>query len=593
MRDGAVLIGFLAPLTDPEGIERLQASGVTAFAMESIPRITRAQPIDALSSQATVAGYKAALLAADQLPRFFPMLMTAAGTVAPAKVLVLGAGVAGLQAIATARRLGAVVTGFDVRPVVKEQVESLGATFLELSVRGEETEGGYAKELTPEQQAQQQQELAERIAEFDAVVTTALVPGRPAPRLIPASAVEAMRPGSVIVDLAAEAGGNCELTTPGEITVEHDVTIVGLTNLAVDDAVPREPALLAQRHRVAAAARRGRRAEARLVGRDHQRRLRRRQTGGGCVSAQFVTELTILMLAIFLGFEVISKVPTLLHTPLMSGTNAIHGIVIVGAIIVTGAHHPGLFMKIVCFVAIVLATANVVGGFVVTDRMLEMFKKRRDAAVSQNTANLLYLIPMAAFILALHFLSSPRHARLGNQIGAIGMLVAIVVTLFKEDVVTGWWIMLAGGIVGTVIGVVGARKVKMTAMPQMVALFNGVGGGAAALVSVVEFHSVWANVGDVGVERGVATVLSALIGSISFAGSMVAFGKLQELISGRPITYPGHAVRQRRRLRRRGRRSEPGRWSTSASGRSSRWSAWPRSSASCSCSRSAARTCRS
>jgi NAD(P) transhydrogenase subunit beta len=159
--------------------------------------------------------------------------------------------------------------------------------------------------------------------------------------------------------------------------------------------------------------------------------------------------------------------------------------------------------------------------------------------VSQNTANLLYLIPMAAFILALHFLSSPRHARLGNQIGAIGMLVAIIVTLLKEEVVTGWWWMIAGGVIGTVIGVVGARTVKMTAMPQMVALFNGVGGGAAALISVVEFHGVWANVGHVGVERGVATVFSALIGSISFAGSMVAFAKLQELISGRPITYPG------------------------------------------------------
>jgi NAD(P) transhydrogenase subunit alpha len=231
LRRGAVLVGFLAPLTDPAGIERLESRGVTAFAMESIPRITRAQPLDALSSQATVSGYKAALLAADELPRFFPMLMTAAGTIAPAKVLVLGAGVAGLQAIATARRLGAVVTGFDVRPVVKEQVESLGAAFLELSVRGEETEGGYAQELTPEQQAQQQEELAERIAGFDAVITTALIPGRPAPRLIPASAVEAMRPGSVIVDLAAEAGGNCELTTPGRITTEHDVTLVGLTNL--------------------------------------------------------------------------------------------------------------------------------------------------------------------------------------------------------------------------------------------------------------------------------------------------------------------------------------------------------------------------
>ena len=231
LHEGSMLIGFLQPLTDAEGLARLSDRGVIAFAMESIPRITRAQPMDALSSQATVSGYKAVLLAAERLPRFFPMLMTAAGTVTPAKVLVLGAGVAGLQAIATARRLGAVVSGFDVRPVVKEQVESLGATFLELSVRGEETEGGYARELTPEQQAQQQAELAERIADFDVVITTALIPGRPAPRLIPASAVEAMRPGSVVVDLAAEAGGNCELTKPGEETVAHDVTIVGLTNL--------------------------------------------------------------------------------------------------------------------------------------------------------------------------------------------------------------------------------------------------------------------------------------------------------------------------------------------------------------------------
>jgi NAD(P) transhydrogenase subunit alpha len=231
LHDGAVLIGFLEPLTDPEGVERLRSRGVTAFAMESIPRITRAQPMDALSSQATVSGYKAVLLAAERLPRFFPMLMTAAGTVKPAKVLVLGAGVAGLQAIATARRLGAVVSGFDVRPVVKEQVESLGASFLELSVRGEESEGGYARELTPEQQAQQQAELAERIADFDVVITTALIPGRPAPRLIPASSVEAMRPGSVVVDLAAEAGGNCELTDPRREISVHGVTIIGLTNL--------------------------------------------------------------------------------------------------------------------------------------------------------------------------------------------------------------------------------------------------------------------------------------------------------------------------------------------------------------------------
>jgi NAD(P) transhydrogenase subunit alpha len=229
---GTIVIGFLSPLTDPDGLRRLEAQGLVAFAMESIPRITRAQAMDALSSQSTVAGYKAAVLAADRLPKLFPLLMTAAGTVAPAKVLVLGAGVAGLQAVATARRLGAVVSAFDTRPVVREQVESLGATFLDLGVRGEETAGGYAVELTPEQQAQQQAALEERLADMDVVITTALVPGRPAPRLIPAAAVAAMRPGSVIVDLASEAGGNCELTEPDSEVVHEGVTIVGLTNLA-------------------------------------------------------------------------------------------------------------------------------------------------------------------------------------------------------------------------------------------------------------------------------------------------------------------------------------------------------------------------
>jgi H+-translocating NAD(P) transhydrogenase subunit alpha len=231
LRKDQVLIGFLQPLTDPEGIARLAGRGVTAFAMESIPRTTRAQSMDALSSQATVSGYKATLLAADRLPKFFPMLMTAAGTVAPAKVLVLGAGVAGLQALATARRLGAVVTGFDVRPVVREQIESLGANWLDLGVVGEETEGGYAQELSEEQQRHQQEELEARLPDFDVVITTALIPGRAAPRLIPAGAVAAMRPGSVIVDLAAEAGGNCELTEPGEEVVREDVTIVGPLNL--------------------------------------------------------------------------------------------------------------------------------------------------------------------------------------------------------------------------------------------------------------------------------------------------------------------------------------------------------------------------
>src|SRR5437879_7339881 len=231
LRDGQLLIGFLDPLADRDGIERLASRGVIAFAMESIPRTTRAQSMDALSSQATVGGYKGALLAAEHLPRFFPMLMTAAGTVPPAKVLVIGAGVAGLQAIATARRLGAVVTGFDVRPVVREQIESLGANWLDLGGATAEGEGGYARELTAEEMEAQQQALEGRNADFDVVITTAAVPGRPAPKILPASTVEAMRPGSVIVDLAADSGGNCELTEPGSIVERSGVTLVGTTNL--------------------------------------------------------------------------------------------------------------------------------------------------------------------------------------------------------------------------------------------------------------------------------------------------------------------------------------------------------------------------
>jgi NAD(P) transhydrogenase subunit alpha len=227
---GAMLIAFLNPLGSARAPRALAAAGVTAFAMEAIPRISRAQAMDALSSQSNVAGYRAALLAAEQIGRFFPMLMTAAGTIPPAKVLVLGAGVAGLQALATARRLGAQTTGYDVRPEVAEQVRSLGSKFLDLGIEAA-GEGGYARELTEEEKAAQQQALTDAIKGFDVVITTALVPGRPAPKLVTAEAVEGMRPGSVIVDLAGETGGNSELTVPGQTTVVHDVTIVAPLNI--------------------------------------------------------------------------------------------------------------------------------------------------------------------------------------------------------------------------------------------------------------------------------------------------------------------------------------------------------------------------
>lgn len=230
LRSGQVLIGFLAPLTRPETVQKLREAGVTAFAMESIPRISRAQGMDALSSQAGVAGYKAVLAAAEASTRFFPMLTTAAGTVKPATALVLGVGVAGLQALATAKRLGARTTGYDVRPEVADQVRSLGAQWLDLGIDAA-GEGGYARELTDDERARQQQELERAITGFDVVVTTALVPGRAAPRLVSAAAVEGMRPGSVIVDMAGEAGGNCELTEPGQTIVRHDVTIAAPLNL--------------------------------------------------------------------------------------------------------------------------------------------------------------------------------------------------------------------------------------------------------------------------------------------------------------------------------------------------------------------------
>jgi NAD(P) transhydrogenase subunit alpha len=227
---GSILIGFLAPLTSPTTTRALIDAKATAFAMEAIPRISRAQAMDALSSQSNVAGYRAALLGAEEMGRFFPMLMTAAGTIPPAKVLVLGVGVAGLQALATAKRLGARTTGYDVRPEVAEQVESLGAQWLDLGLEAS-GEGGYARELTEEERAAQQQALTDAIKGFDVVITTALVPGRPAPRLVTAEAVEGMKPGSVIVDLAGEAGGNCELTEPGQTVVRHDVKIASPLNL--------------------------------------------------------------------------------------------------------------------------------------------------------------------------------------------------------------------------------------------------------------------------------------------------------------------------------------------------------------------------
>ena len=236
LRDGTILIGTLGTLAKPELAQKLAKRGVTAISMDAIPRITRAQSMDTLSSQATVGGYKAVLIAAERLPKFFPLLTTAAGTIRPARGIVMGAGVAGLMAIGTARRLGAVVEATDVRPVVKEQVESLGGTFIEVEMTEEEkakaeTAGGYATEMSDDYKRRQAALIAERVREADFIITTALIPGRPAPKLVTEEMLKSMKPGSVIVDMAAEMGGNVEGTEPGREVVKHGVTLIGITNL--------------------------------------------------------------------------------------------------------------------------------------------------------------------------------------------------------------------------------------------------------------------------------------------------------------------------------------------------------------------------
>jgi proton-translocating NAD(P)+ transhydrogenase subunit alpha len=247
LKPGAVLIGFLAPYRDPDMVRTLAAGNVTSLALELVPRVTRAQPMDALSSQASIAGYKAVLLAAWRLPKYFPLLMTAAGTIKPARVVIMGAGVAGLQAIATAKRLGAVVEVSDIRAAVKEQVESLGGKFIELpQAESGEGQGGYAREMGEDFLRRQREIVQRHLSQADAVITTALVPGRPAPRLVTAEMVRAMRPGSIIVDLAVEQGGNCELSRPDQEVVENGVVIVGPSNLAA--TMPHDSSLLFARN---------------------------------------------------------------------------------------------------------------------------------------------------------------------------------------------------------------------------------------------------------------------------------------------------------------------------------------------------------
>jgi NAD(P) transhydrogenase subunit alpha len=432
LKEGGTLISFIWPAQNPDLLDMLAARKATVLAMDSVPRVSRAQKLDALSSMANIAGYRAVVEAANHFGRFFTGQITAAGKVPPAKVLIIGAGVAGLAATGAAGSMGAIVRAFDTRPEVKEQVESMGAEFLEVDVKEEGGgAGGYAKVMSPEFIKAEMELFARQAMEVDIVITTALIPGKPAPELITVGMVESMRDGSVIVDLAAEQGGNCALTEPGKVVVKHGVTIIGYTDLPsrlptqssqlygtnlrhllsdmckgkdgqltveMEDDVIRGTTVIKEGEitwpppppKIQAAPPPAQRpatpAPPRVV-EETPEKPKRWGTfvimalgalvlfGLGTVAPPaFLAHFTVFVLAIFVGYMVIWNVTPALHTPLMSVTNAISGIIVIGALLQIGGPLDST-VTILAGIAILIATINVFGGFLVTQRMLRMFRK--------------------------------------------------------------------------------------------------------------------------------------------------------------------------------------------------------------------------
>ena len=426
---GKILISFIWPAQSQELMDKMKNTGATVMAMDAVPRISRAQTLDALSSMSNISGYRAVIEAAQHFGRFFTGQITAAGKVPPAKVMIIGAGVAGLAAIGTAHSLGAIVRAFDTRPEVREQVESMGAEYLELDYEEEGGgEGGYAKEMSAAFIEAEMALFLAQAREVDIIITTALIPGKPAPKLIKADTVAAMQPGSVIVDLAAEQGGNCELTNPGEVTKQHDVTIIGYTDLPgrlpaqssqlyatnirhllaeltpdkdgtpvvnMEDEIIRGVTVLREGEitwppdppiKITAAPKKPQPKKAAKPSSTGVKKpggwvtLGLLAIGvvlilalGSVAPASFMSHLTVFVLACFIGYQVIWKVTPALHTPLMSVTNAISGIIVIGALLQVGAG--SIPVVLLAAVSILIATINVAGGFLVTQRMLKMFRR--------------------------------------------------------------------------------------------------------------------------------------------------------------------------------------------------------------------------
>ncbi|KIW65354.1 NAD(P)(+) transhydrogenase (AB-specific), alpha subunit [Phialophora macrospora] len=613
IKEGTTLISFIQPMQNRPLVEALASRRVTALAMDMIPRISRAQAFDALSSMANIAGYKAVLEASNHYGRFLTGQVTAAGKIPPSKVLVIGAGVAGLSAITTARRLGAIVRGFDTRSAAREQVQSLGADFLEVNVKEEgAAAGGYSKEMSKEFIEAEMKLFMEQCQEVDIVITTAAIPGKPSPKLITEKMVSAMKPGSVIVDLAAEGGGNCEVTQPGKLIVHNHVTIIGykdfpsrlptqsaslysnnitkfLLSMApkdnsfgvdLEDEVvrgsivthkgeiippaprPAPPPTPQQQHHEEP-------KPAELTPWQVQTRQAAAVTAGmggalalgKLTSPLFMGSAFTAGLAGLIGYRSVWGVIPALHSPLMSVTNAISGIVGVGGFFIMGGGYvPETLPQAMGSLSVLLAFVNVSGGFVITKRMLDMFKRPTDppeypwlyaipgalfgggfiVAASTGMAGLVqagYLVSSLLCIGSIQGLASQATARTGNLLGILGVLAGIIASLgavgFSPEVLTQFGVIATiGGIVGALIG----RRITPTELPQTVAALHSVVGLAAVLTSI---GSVLADVSHISTLHMVTAYLGVLIGGVTFTGSLVAFMKLAGRMSSRPTILPG------------------------------------------------------
>ncbi|KAL8607666.1 hypothetical protein ACOMHN_039340 [Nucella lapillus] len=623
-RENGTLISFLYPAQNKDLVEQLAQRNMTVFAMDCVPRISRAQVFDALSSMANIAGYKAVIEAANNFGRFFTGQITAAGKVPPAKVLVIGGGVAGLSAVGTAKNMGAIVRAFDTRAAVKEQVETFGAEFLEVNVKESgEGVGGYAKVMSKEYIDAEMALFAKQCKEIDILITTALIPGKPAPKLFSQEMIESMKPGSVVVDLAAEAGGNVATTKPGELSVHKDVIHVGYTDLPsrlptqastlyannisklllsfgekdhyyldMADEVVRGSIILQDGKllwpppppKVDPAAPTAAAAAAAVVKEPppppnyFNIALKDSLTytaglgtalGLGMVSPNpaFTSMVTVFGLAGIVGYHTVWGVTPALHSPLMSVTNAISGITAVGGLLLMGGGlYPDNTVHTLAALAAFISSINIGGGFLVTQRMLDMFKRPDDPPEYK----MLYGIPAVSFLAgygylaqsgaypdihqmaylaaslccvgALTGLSSQTTSRLGNALGMIGVSSGVAATLGLLKPSPELFAQMAtcmglGGAIGTVL----AKRLEVTDLPQMVALFHSLVGAAAVLTC---FSNYLLEQPHFATDPAAAITktflfLGTFIGGVTFTGSLVAFGKLQGVLKSEPLFLPG------------------------------------------------------